>query len=385
MSTFLLGGRAWQVIAVNHDERVVRVKGAPRGKKPSWGGYLPQFLGYEVCQEMKAVLTSDEEIPYLDKRAKDALAEWRSDLGALLKRARNELQYDGEVVTWWTFAGGRINQTLKYALEWKGGWKVIPDNFALKIQGNGVTHETVRSVIDELREPGFWAAAETRQKLYAMVPEYRLSKFQRVLPERWQVEMVGAYLLDFAGTAEWLTAAQALGSGQPARREPEWTESTKWTESTEVYGVPLARSERNCRVQLQMPGGDVAEHLRPALSGRWLELPDQLSADDLNVVAHTLNGYEIAEQYLGGPGVEAFGLARAMQERWETSGEWTGTAVELLSAFFCTVRAWRGCEPFPGDGSEHHRQAQSLYTAVRHRLQAHPDEAELVPVEEERL
>ncbi len=25
--------------------------------------------------------------------------------------------------------------------------------------------------------------------------------------------------------------------------EPEWTESTKWTESREVYGVPLARSE----------------------------------------------------------------------------------------------------------------------------------------------
>ena len=33
------------------------------------------------------------------------------------------------------------------------------------------------------------------------VPEYRLSKFQRVLPDRWQTEMVGAYLLDFEGTA----------------------------------------------------------------------------------------------------------------------------------------------------------------------------------------
>ncbi len=208
MSTFLLGGRAWQVIAVNHDERVVRVKGAPRGKKPSWGGYLPQFLGFELCQEMKAVLTSDEELSYLDRRAKDALLEWRNDLGALLRRARHELQYDGDLVTWWTFAGGRINQTLKYAIEWKGRWKVIPDNFALKIQGDGVTHETVRALLEDLRAPAFWAATETKQKLSAMVPEYRLSKFQRVLPDPWQVEMVAAYLLDLEGTAAWLAGGR---------------------------------------------------------------------------------------------------------------------------------------------------------------------------------
>lgn len=48
MSTFLLGGRAWLVVAVNHDERLVRVRPAPRGKKPSWGGYIPQFLGFDL-------------------------------------------------------------------------------------------------------------------------------------------------------------------------------------------------------------------------------------------------------------------------------------------------------------------------------------------------
>ncbi len=204
MSTFLLGGRAWQVININHSERIVRVRQAPRGKKPSWGGFLPQFLGFEVCQEMKAVLVSDEEYPFLDARANAALTEWRADLGELLKRADNELRYDNDAVTWWTFAGGRINQTLKYALEWKGRWKVVPDNFALRIQGDGVTHESVRGVIEALRDPAFWKDAETRKKLNAMVPEYRLSKFQRVLPEKWQVEMVGGYLLDFEGTARWL-------------------------------------------------------------------------------------------------------------------------------------------------------------------------------------
>lgn len=210
MSSFLLGGKAWQVVSVNHSDRLVRVRPAPRGKKPSWGGFIPQFLGLEVCQEMKAVLMSDEEYPFLDAKAREALAEWRNDLGQLLGRSGDALQVDDGTVLWWTFAGGRINQTLKYALEWKGGWKVVPDNLGIKIQGDGVGFETVGSIVGELRDLAFWSSDETRHKLRAMAPEYRLSKFQQVLPDKWQVEMVGNYLLDFEGTARWLGRERAL-------------------------------------------------------------------------------------------------------------------------------------------------------------------------------
>ncbi|MBK6517542.1 MAG: DEAD/DEAH box helicase [Polyangiaceae bacterium] len=203
MSTFLLGGRAWQVLHIHHGDRVIRVRAAPRGKKPSWGGFVPQFLGFEVCQAMKDVLLGDDDLPFLDDRAKAALGEWRDDLGPLLAR-QDPYRYDDSAVTWWTFAGGRINQTLKYALEWKGGWKVVPDNFAVKIAGDGVSHDSVRELVSTLRDPAFWDAEDTRRKLNAMVPEYRLSKFQKVLPERWQVEMVGGYLLDFEGAGRVL-------------------------------------------------------------------------------------------------------------------------------------------------------------------------------------
>lgn len=207
MSTFLLGGRAWLVVNVNHDERLVRVRPAPRGKKPSWGGFIPQFLRFEVCQAMKDVLTSDDDYPFLDERAKASLAEWRGDLGQLLRRKVDAMQFDGTTLTWWTFAGGRINQTLKYALEWKGSWKVIPDNFAIKVQGDGVNFEEVGRVLDTLRAPAFWDDVQNRTKMLAMVPEYRLSKFQRVLPDKWQVEMVGGYLLDFEGARAFLARA----------------------------------------------------------------------------------------------------------------------------------------------------------------------------------
>src|SRR6185295_9409838 len=38
MSSFLLAGRAWSVDRVNHEDRVVSVREAPAGVKPSWGG-----------------------------------------------------------------------------------------------------------------------------------------------------------------------------------------------------------------------------------------------------------------------------------------------------------------------------------------------------------
>jgi ATP-dependent Lhr-like helicase len=102
-------------------------------------------------------------------------------------------------VTLWTFAGGRINQTLKYALEWKGGWKVVPDNFSLRVEGSNVSLDAVREQLAGLRSAEFWADPETRAKLRSLVPDYRLSKFQQALPDAAQVEMVGAYLLDFDG------------------------------------------------------------------------------------------------------------------------------------------------------------------------------------------
>lgn len=204
MSSFLLGGRAWVVLSLNHEERLVRVREAPRGKKPSWGGFVPQFLGFELCQEMRSVLTSDEDYAFVDTKGKAALAEWRADLGELLRgETRSPLHADGSSVTWWTFAGGRINQTLKYALEWKGGWKVIPDNFSLRIEGASVTEDAVREQIGAMSQ-AFWADPETHSKLRSLVPEYRLSKFQQVLPDAAQVEMVGRYLLDFEGAAAFL-------------------------------------------------------------------------------------------------------------------------------------------------------------------------------------
>lgn len=204
MSSFLLGGRAWTVARVSHDDRVVTVRDAPGGIKPSWGGFIPQHLGFDLCQRMKDVLIEEVRYPYLDEPAYKHIVEKRADLGDLLRRVGPAVQLDGSIARWWTFAGGRINHTLKYGFEVAEGWKVVPDNFQLRIEGDCVGHESVRRAIDRMAADAFWDEPTTRHAVLARLPGYRLSKFQDCLPEAFALEVIETYLLDVAGTVRWL-------------------------------------------------------------------------------------------------------------------------------------------------------------------------------------
>ena len=65
VSCFLLGGRPWAVFHVVHKDRTVIVQPAPRGRQPTWGGFLPQFLGFHLFQKILDIVTTDEKYPYL--------------------------------------------------------------------------------------------------------------------------------------------------------------------------------------------------------------------------------------------------------------------------------------------------------------------------------
>lgn len=208
MSSFLLAGRAWMVERVNHEDRVVTVRDAPAGVKPSWGGYIPSMLGFEVCQRIKKLLVENAEYPYVDAHVAQHLREHRDDLGELLRRSGAAVQIEPGVARWWTFAGGRINHTLKYGFEIKEGWKVVADNFLLRIEGNGIGHETVGAAIGKMGNPGFWTEPTFRRSLLGRLPNYRLSKFQDCLPEMFALETVERYLLDVEGAMGWLTGAR---------------------------------------------------------------------------------------------------------------------------------------------------------------------------------
>lgn len=204
MSSFLLGGRAWSVERVNHEERVVTVKEAPRGQKPSWGGYIPQMLGFDLCQRIKLVHTEDVRYPYVSEQVYGVIQSQREDLGEVLARSGPAVQLDGSLARWWTFAGGRVNHTLKYGLEILEGWKVVADNFLVRIEGDGINHDTVRAAIRRLSDPNWWNDPKTTHTVLSRLPEYRLSKFQPCLPEKYALDVVGNYLLDIPRTVGWL-------------------------------------------------------------------------------------------------------------------------------------------------------------------------------------
>jgi hypothetical protein len=134
----------------------------------------------------------------------------------------------------------------------------------------------------------------------------------------------------------------------------------------EVSDSPTA--PRRARVQLHRHVDDYPPSLLPALEGRWGDLPDRLSVDELNVLAHVLNGYVIASDHLAR---DAFEVARQLRETFQQTRTWQGNAVELLVGFFAVVRGWRGLYDGPNEGDE--QEAQALYEAVRRRLLKHPE------------
>ena len=208
VSCFLLGGKPWAVLRVQHGDRRIIVQKAPRGRKPTWGGFLPQFLGFDVCQQIARVLTSDNDYRYLHDNARQTLKLARESHRGTLQPDGSGIEFaDGEL-RWWTFAGGRINQTLRYALEAIGPtWKVIPDNYLIKIRGE-LDGQHLRDAQERMQDPEFWADDKMWARIGASLPNYRLSKFQPLMPPWVEREMVADYLLDVDGAWRWVSGVE---------------------------------------------------------------------------------------------------------------------------------------------------------------------------------
>ncbi|MEL7267709.1 MAG: DEAD/DEAH box helicase, partial [Planctomycetota bacterium] len=208
VSSFLLGGRAWAVHQINHDDRRITVLPAPVGKQPSWGGFLPQFLGFDLCQQILKVITSGEEYPYLERHAQTVLREEQEKLG-FLNRESGGIDGDTHELRWWTFAGGRINSTLRYALAFiEPNWTFIPDNYAIRIRGDSPTSAWLGNAIDQVSADGFWDNQDLHTSIAASIPNYRLSKFQPLMPDWVEREILTDHLLDIFGVRRWIWNTQ---------------------------------------------------------------------------------------------------------------------------------------------------------------------------------
>ena len=216
VSSFLLSGRAWTVLRVDHRDRSVIVEPAPRGRQPTWGGFLPQYLGFDLCQHILSILLSDDHYPYLDDAAGRVLAEHRTAMRGTITSHRGGIEVNDGEIRWWTFAGGRINSTLRYALEAVGDdWKVIPDNFLIKIRGENLNVLNFQEALAKFAEPEFWENERLWTEVATSLPNYRLSKFQPLMPPWVEREVVASYLLDVGGAWQWLSGLESKGPRLP--------------------------------------------------------------------------------------------------------------------------------------------------------------------------
>ena len=202
-SCFLLAGRAWIAGHVNHRERRLEVEAAPRGRTPTWGGFLPQFLSFPVCQKIRRVLMESGQVAYLTPEAQQALDLLRESQEPHLASPLLPVVDESGAARVFTYAGGQVNQTLKVLLEHGGVARAVADNFQVRAEGAGASGLLART-LGLVSRDGFFADAALVDGLLARLPPFRLSKFQPLLPPRFAREVIGRYLLDFEGTAAFV-------------------------------------------------------------------------------------------------------------------------------------------------------------------------------------
>ena len=266
-SSFVLSGRAWWVRQIDHKARLVRVVPASGGQKPGWGGMAPNILGFELCQQMKAILVGTTVPGYLNAAAKDAITGLRDELAETLAGPGLALQVGSDEAVWWTFAGGRINHTLRYGLALAGGWKATADNQKVSVMGEGVSFGAVEAAIAALRTRAFWEDPARRRRLLASLPEYRLSKFQPLLPERWSVELVAGFLLDVEGTLAFLAGADPSVGSQGPGRDRSAGSTIPGAEPAEA--APEAEVGPEARFATHLPLYDLEAFAASAPAGEW--------------------------------------------------------------------------------------------------------------------
>jgi ATP-dependent Lhr-like helicase len=112
----LLGGRSWRVTWTDWKRRRCFVEPAEGGGRARWLSDGVGGLSFEIARSMRDVLLGAEVPVSLTRRASGLLAGLRSDGigrvhtgGLMISRGEDDLR-------WWTWAGYRVNATLKATL-----------------------------------------------------------------------------------------------------------------------------------------------------------------------------------------------------------------------------------------------------------------------------
>ncbi len=128
----------------------------------------------------------------------------RNDTGEFLRSSFAPIEIGEDGFTWWTYAGGKINNTLKIVFKNEGCNMVLSSNEWIRIEKKGFSLEDFTSILSKMKGSGYFSEARFLDALIVHVPNYRHSKFQSCLPEAYQKFLIAQEVLDVEDTVEFL-------------------------------------------------------------------------------------------------------------------------------------------------------------------------------------
>ncbi len=203
--TFTLAGQPWEIVHIEWERGICIVRPTTEGRAARWSGG-PRFLGYELCQAMKRILSEDEMDPAWSQRARRVIETMRAEHGFL--RDGRDLLDQKDTVEWWTFAGGAANTLLARMFERELGGRVIARNTNLTLAdkaGNSVA--AVRDCIRRWHAEGR-PSVQDAHALASSAARTELSKFEPCLPNEQLAELQMSRLFDVEGARRIVIAAQ---------------------------------------------------------------------------------------------------------------------------------------------------------------------------------
>ncbi|MEW2352978.1 DEAD/DEAH box helicase [Spirillospora sp. NPDC029432] len=133
----LLAGRSWQVDWIDWKRRrchVVPVTGT--GGVARWSTSSSFGISFELARAVRDVVLGQDPPVGLTHRASAALAAARAELGEVAHPDRTMAVRSGDEVLWWTWAGTRVNATLKASLGALADPSARPDDLYIRLRGD---------------------------------------------------------------------------------------------------------------------------------------------------------------------------------------------------------------------------------------------------------
>lgn len=184
----LLSGKAWAVKHIDWKRRRVFVEPTEAEGGARWMGEASS-LGFSICQTMKEVLISQENIPNLSQRAKQRIVSlqdefpWLDDVG-------DTYIVDGKRTEWWTFAGATANASICSGLQELISDRVRPDDLKILFPDQCGLSDA-ESAIEKVMQ-------RSANELKPLVEPTAIDglKFSDILPEEYAVRVIQSRLVD---------------------------------------------------------------------------------------------------------------------------------------------------------------------------------------------